>query len=150
MISPHFGDHKSFLTSNCQWAACRSCFAWSAVHPAVRTNWFIITWFFRSSMFAETQYWKCNTESFPLLGVQTLMLFSLTLAFPPIDHADTRQHTQRKSKYLLYELKCPDWAPLDWQPTVANRRDEMRERSDTQVNYKSHVSCHWERVFSQS
>lgn len=42
----------SALTSNCQCAACKSCFAWSAAHPAVRTNWFIITWCLSSSISA--------------------------------------------------------------------------------------------------
>lgn len=41
------------LTSNCQWAACSSCFAWSAAHPAVKTNWLIMTWCLSSSMFTE-------------------------------------------------------------------------------------------------
>ena len=41
---------KSF-TSNCQCAACKSCFAWSAAQPAARTNWLIITWCLSSSMF---------------------------------------------------------------------------------------------------
>lgn len=40
-------------TSNCQWAACSSCFAWSAAQPAVSTNWLIITWCLSSSMFTD-------------------------------------------------------------------------------------------------
>lgn len=40
-------------TSNCQWAACSSCFAWSAAQPAVSTNWLIMTWCLSSSMFTD-------------------------------------------------------------------------------------------------
>lgn len=40
-------------TSNCQWAAWRSCFAWSAAQPAVKTNWLIMTWCRSSSMFTD-------------------------------------------------------------------------------------------------
>lgn len=39
--------------SNCQWAACSSCFAWSAAQPAARTNWLIMTWCRSSSMFTD-------------------------------------------------------------------------------------------------
>lgn len=31
------------FTSNCQWAACSNCLAWSRAHPAANTNWLIIT-----------------------------------------------------------------------------------------------------------
>lgn len=40
-------------TSNCQWAACSSCFAWSAAQPAASTNWLIMTWCRSSSMFTD-------------------------------------------------------------------------------------------------
>lgn len=43
----------SYVTSNCQCAACRSCFAWSAAQPAVKTNWLIITWCLSSSIFTD-------------------------------------------------------------------------------------------------
>lgn len=39
--------------SNCQWAACSSCFAWSAAQPAASTNWLIMTWCLSSSMFTD-------------------------------------------------------------------------------------------------
>ncbi len=42
-----------WVTSNCQCAACRSCFAWSAAQPAVKTNWLIITWCLSSSIFTD-------------------------------------------------------------------------------------------------
>lgn len=47
-----YGVLSAAFTSNCQCAACKSCFAWSAAHPAVKTNWFIITWCLSSSIFA--------------------------------------------------------------------------------------------------
>lgn len=40
-------------TSNCQWAACSSCFAWSAAQPAASTNWLIMTWCRSSSIFTD-------------------------------------------------------------------------------------------------
>lgn len=43
------------VTSNCQCAACKSCFAWSAAQPAVRTNWLIMTWCLSSSIFDEAR-----------------------------------------------------------------------------------------------
>jgi len=39
--------------SNCQWAACSNCFAWSCAHPAATTNWFIITCSRKESMVGQ-------------------------------------------------------------------------------------------------
>lgn len=73
--------------SNCQCAACKSCFAWSAAHPAVRTNWFIITWCFRSSIFAEAGY----SKPFPLgwCSVLEVILPCISLS----SHRPWRQHS---------------------------------------------------------
>lgn len=38
------------LTSNCQFPACKSIFAWSTAHPATFTNWFIIACCRRASI----------------------------------------------------------------------------------------------------
>lgn len=51
------------FTSNCQCAACKSCFAWSAAQPAVRTNWFIMTWCLSSSIFDEARVLLAATGS---------------------------------------------------------------------------------------
>lgn len=51
-------------TSNCQWAAWRSCFAWSAAQPAVKTNWLIMTWCLSSSIFTDmTAFYSTRSRS---------------------------------------------------------------------------------------
>lgn len=64
--------YPASFTSNCQCAAWRSCFAWSAAQPAVRTNWLIITWCLSSSIFRRTPLaptrgdWQTSDRFFPL------------------------------------------------------------------------------------
>ncbi len=62
------------LTSNCQCAACKSCFAWSAAHPAVKTNWFIITWCLSSSIFAGVCFRATNNSILPGTGFLRFIL----------------------------------------------------------------------------
>lgn len=52
-VGPRGSPSSTPLTSNCQWAAWRSCFAWSAAQPAVKTNWLIMTWCRSSSIFTD-------------------------------------------------------------------------------------------------
>lgn len=58
----HMNPTAITLTSNCQWAACRSCFAWSAAQPAVKTNWLIMTWCLSSSIFTDIATFPRNAQ----------------------------------------------------------------------------------------
>lgn len=78
-----------FFTSNCQCAACKSCFAWSAAQPAVRTNWLIMTWCLSSSIFDEA---PCPTRGdwlWDRLSTVFPSLASLLLYSAPLPHSST-------------------------------------------------------------
>lgn len=60
----HVNPTAFTLTSNCQWAACRSCFAWSAAQPAVKTNWLIMTWCLSSSIFTDMATFHATRSCF--------------------------------------------------------------------------------------
>lgn len=65
------------LTSNCQWAACRSCFAWSAAQPAVKTNWLIMTWCLSSSIFTDMATFHATRGCFKVENKTNKMKSSL-------------------------------------------------------------------------
>lgn len=89
-----------FFTSNCQCAACKSCFAWSAAQPAVRTNWLIMTWCLSSSIFDEVRVLLAATGSETDFRPFFLSFFSRVVFRSP---ASVVHHYSRlsKHKYLL-------------------------------------------------
>lgn len=71
------------FTSNCQCAAWRSCFAWSAAQPAVRTNWLIMTWCLSSSIFDEARVLLAaagyEADFLPFSSLSSLWLYSVSV-----------------------------------------------------------------------
>lgn len=56
LVKPHRSSRNQnnpHTTSNCQCAACKSCFAWSLAQPAAITNWFIIACSFNVSILTK-------------------------------------------------------------------------------------------------
>lgn len=84
----HVNPTASPPTSNCQWAAWRSCFAWSAAQPAVKTNWLIMTWCRSSSIFTDmTAFYSMRSRRFQVENetnkVKMLLLTESCLALRP-------------------------------------------------------------------
>jgi hypothetical protein len=112
-LSTRKGSH----TSNCQCAACRSCFAWSAAHPAVRTNWFIITWCFRSSIFAEAGY----SKPFPLgwcSVLEVILLCTTPFLSSTMETAQSAVKTQIFTVWTMFNVLS---APL-----IGSKRAQIR------------------------
>lgn len=102
IVSPR---HRSwFPTSNCQCAAWRSCFAWSAAQPAVRTNWLIITWCLSSSIFHQHRVLLAATGSRadfrPFGSLSSPYLYPL-----PPPQSSTITAGSSKHKYLPWERR---------------------------------------------
>ena len=106
-----------FFTSNCQCAACKSCFAWSAAQPAVRTNWLIMTWCLSSSIFDEARVLLAAAGSGA--DFQPFFLFllsscipSLWLSRPPLQPVEQTQ--------IFTVGAVVEGALRDWQEDAAN------------------------------
>ena len=80
-------DTLVMYTSNCHFAADKSCLARSAWHPATNTNWLIITCSLKLSIFAmDISIYKKNT-SFQVI----CLLFCLQTTIPALS-----RHTERR------------------------------------------------------